>query len=197
MLHRMSESIADYFLYKEIIKIDNYKVYSYGFEMLLSIIIGIVLILFCGFISGSLCHAVLYYTLFILLRSFTGGYHADTHFTCKVVLCISFFSIVLFTRLYSSGYSLIIHILISFINICSVICFSPVENINKPISKNIKKRNRIISIFLYVIFIVLSSFFINTCAELSLFITLTLFNVTILMHIGFLKERRKKNENSG
>ena len=191
MIHQLSESIADYLLYRQIITMEKYSIYSYGLEMLLSIILGIILILLCGLLTGSIGHAVLFYSIFILLRSFTGGYHADTHFTCKAILCISFLSIL------SSNYNVIVHVLMSFINICSVICFSPVESVNKPISAEIKKRNRKISIFLYVAFIVLSSFLFKICAELSFFITLTLCNVTLLMYIGFFKERRKQNENSG
>ena len=90
MIHLLSMSIADYLFHRKIITIDKYPVYQYGLEMIISTILGVVLILLCGVLTGSFLHSIIFYLLFVTLRMFTGGYHADTHFMCKLVLCGSF-----------------------------------------------------------------------------------------------------------
>ena len=90
MIHLLSMSIADYLFHRKIITIDKYPVYQYGLEMIISTILGVVLVLLCGVLTGSILHAIIFYLLFVTLRMFTGGYHADTHFMCKLVLCGSF-----------------------------------------------------------------------------------------------------------
>ena len=43
MIHRLSLEIADYLFYREVIDINKYDIYRYGFEMIISTIIGVIL----------------------------------------------------------------------------------------------------------------------------------------------------------
>lgn len=79
MIHRLSLEIADYLFYREVIDINKYDIYRYGFEMIISTIIGVILILMCGILTNSLCHAIVFYGLFVIIRMNTGGYHANSH----------------------------------------------------------------------------------------------------------------------
>ncbi len=86
MISNLSNIVARYLLRERIIEEKNLPVYSYGFEIIISTVIGVVLILLIGVFTSSLFTAAIFCCLFIGLRFFTGGYHADTHFHCKLTL---------------------------------------------------------------------------------------------------------------
>ena len=88
MISNLSNIVARYLLREKIIEEKNMPVYSYGFEIIISTVIGVVLILLIGVFTSSLFTAAIFYCLFIGLRFFTGGYHADTHFRCKLPLLL-------------------------------------------------------------------------------------------------------------
>lgn len=195
MIHRLSLEIADYLFYRKIISIDKYDVYRYGLEMIISTLAGIVLILICGLLTNSFIHAVIFYGLFVILRMFTGGYHANSHIACKLTLCLSFLVTNCTYFILSDKFNIIMHMLILLFNLVTVIFFSPVECSKKTLSNTTKKRNKLISIILYIILMLVSicSYYM-AYNEWALFSILVISNVSILMYIGIIKERRNRHE---
>ena len=195
MIHRLSLEIADYLFYREIITIDKYDVYRYGLEMIISTLAGIVLILLCGLLTNSFIHAIIFYGLFVILRMFTGGYHADLHIACKLTLCISFLATNCTYYILVDKLNIIMYIFISLFNFVTVILFSPVKCSKKPISNTIEKKNKFISIILYIILMLVSvCLYYMAYNEWALFSVLVTSNVSILMYIGIIKERRNRHE---
>lgn len=195
MIHRLSLEIADYLFYRRIISIDKYDVYSYGLEMIISTLAGVMLILLCGLLTNSFIHAVIFYGLFVILRMFTGGYHADSHIACKLTLCLSFLVTNCTYYILAKKFNIIMYIFISLFNLITVIFFSPVECSKKPIPNTTKKKNKFISIILYVILMLVSMYsYYIAYIEWALFSILVTSNVSILMYIGIIKERRNRHE---
>lgn len=195
MIHRLSLEIADYLFYRRIISIDKYDVYSYGLEMIISTLAGIMLILLCGLLTNSFIHAVIFYGLFVILRMFTGGYHADSHIACKLTLCLSFLVTNCTYYILADKFNIIMHVLISLFNLVTVIFFSPVECSKKILSSATKKRNKLISIILHMSFTLVSlCLYYIAYNEMALFSILVTSNVSVLMYIGIIKERRQKHE---
>lgn len=116
------------------------KIYTYGFELLLSSVIGIVVLMMIS-IAGGKAFAWLPYLLgFIPVRITGGGYHAKTHFKC-----ILSFSLVFFAFLLSSIFvdiQSITYILLSFTTMVISLAVAPVEAINKPLSNEKRNKNR-------------------------------------------------------
>ena len=116
------------------------KKYIYGFELLLSSVIGIVVLMMISATEG-LAFAWLPYLLgFVPVRITGGGYHAKTHFSC-----ILSFSLVFLVFLLSSSFvdiQSITYILLSFLTLVITLAVAPVEAINKPLSKDKISRNR-------------------------------------------------------
>lgn len=195
MIHRLSLEIADYLFYRKIISIDKYDVYSYGLEMIISTVIGVILILICGILTNSFFYAIVFYGLFVILRMYTGGYHANSHITCKLTLCCSFLITNYTYYVFRDKLNIIIYAFISLFNLLTVIFFSPVQCSKKPLSDITKKRNKIISISLYI-FLILGSLclYYMSYNELALFSILVVSNVSVLMYIGIIKERSNKHE---
>ncbi len=195
MIHRLSLEIADYLFYRKIISIDKYDIYRYGLEMIVSTLAGVILILLCGLLTNSFVHAVIFYGLFVILRMFTGGYHADSHMVCKLTLCFSFLATNCTYYILADKFNIIMYALISFFNLVTVIFFSPVECSKKLLSNATKKRNKLISIILYMSLTLVSLFlYYIAYNEMALFSILVTSNVSILMYIGIIKERRNRHE---
>ena len=196
MIHRLSLEIADYLFYKKIITIEKYEVYSYGLEMLISAVMGAVLILVCGILTNSFVRSIIFYLLFVVIRMFTGGYHADSHLACKATLLCSFILINIAYFMLRSRCDLMIFILICVFNLVIVLLLSPVECVKKPLSDYVRKGNKVISVCLYL-FVFLLSFilFYMSYNEEAVFPILVVSDISLLMYIGNIKERRRSNEN--
>ncbi|AGK97360.1 hypothetical protein Clopa_2499 [Clostridium pasteurianum BC1] len=82
---------------------------------------------------------------FCPIRLFSGGYHAKTYWGCFFISLIEFFMIIICGKYIMINNAIIIILLvISFIFIC---IFSPVDNINKRIKSENRKKN--LKIILY------------------------------------------------
>lgn len=60
---------------------------------------------------NAVTHAFFFYLVFIGVRLFTGGYHADTHFKCKLTLVICSLFVLLSSNQYEALGELRLHIL--------------------------------------------------------------------------------------
>ena len=117
---------------------------------------------------------------FCPIRLFSGGYHAKTYWGCFFISFFVFWIIVI-----SGKYSIINSIvvisllIISFILIC---IFSPVDNINKRIKSEKRRKNLKYSSILITLFLVIACYFIpnkflNTAA-------ISIVSATIMMMVG-------------
>lgn len=182
MIHILSSLISDQFLRHDIISKDAKDVYTYGVEIIISSIIGLIITIMMGIFFNCLIQSMIYYVIFVALRSMTGGYHASTYLKCNIV----FSSISLFTLLFSkaaSSIKLSIGIITLFFlpAIATFLWLAPIENSNKPIEK--KKRiywkvtSVLLSVFLYILSILL---YINSHIFEAAVIIITVFVVSIL-----------------
>ena len=72
------------------------EVYEYGLDLLLYTSINIVTILFSAAIIGKLKESFVLLAVVLPLQSFCGGYHANTHFRCFLIMYIGWI-IAIFT----------------------------------------------------------------------------------------------------
>lgn len=110
--------------------------YRYGIEISISSLLNIILVLLVGLLIGHLLESVVYLILFILIRSFTGGYHADTYFRCNLLMCTTFVLTVLVNTVLTGRISLSMAMGISGLTEITVLALGPIENKNKPIDES-------------------------------------------------------------
>ena len=126
---------------------DEVAFYKYGIEISLSSIIGISLILLLGFILNNIPASLIYLSMFILIRTITGGFHASTYIKCNLLTSTGFI-LVLYLSLLMNGYINRLFILGAYILSIAIIVYkAPVENNNKPISSSKRKVFKIIGRF--------------------------------------------------
>ncbi len=142
MEHRLAQKLSSYFIDKSIISQEDYEIYVYGGELLISFTISTSFILLLGLVFNKLVETLLFLTVFIVLRRYTGGYHAPSHFKCKLTT-VATYLLVLGLSVWTSV-KLINYIMICLFGCAVILSIGPIENLNKPLSASQKTRNRLI-----------------------------------------------------
>lgn len=164
--------------------------YRYGIEISISSLLNIVLVVIAGILIHHIIESIVFLTLFILIiliRSFTGGYHADTYFRCNLLMCTTFILTALANSIFSNKFSLLIIIVLICVTELIVSILGPIENKNKPIDDSKRIKLKIIGIVITLI-INCTGLFLSR-SYLGTMIILTTFLIALLMIAAKIKER--------
>lgn len=95
--------------------------------------IGLAITLLAGVFLKMFFLSILYYLVFVTVRQFTGGYHADSYLNCNLAfLAVTFFTLGMTKLCAVEGiYTITLHGLISAAALLSIWVYAPVENPNK------------------------------------------------------------------
>ena len=191
MITKLCHIIADFFIKEKIISEEQRDVYEYGLELCVSTLIGVIITVVIGLLFNRFFETLTFYIVFCFTRLFCGGFHAKCYLTCKITfVCILI--LVLLSDCLLSGiqdYFWIILYLFSLIVVCS---FAPVENPNKLLSAQEKKRSKIISIVEMTVWLAVMGIMYILHSNLYHIVALTLFFVAALMLLGLFCGRRDK-----
>lgn len=197
MIKTISAKILTFILKNSDIDEKNSEIYQYGIEVTISSILNITLIILCSIITGDIILGYVFLVCFIALRSYSGGYHADTYFKCNVIFTLLFFIVVGFGRslLFFFGYDLRIYGVITVLAFMPVLFFSPVQNIHKILSvdQKISCRKKSIAIFSLLTLIGFSLVACENYYGVIIIITDVIVSAMILIEIFI--QRRKEHEN--
>ena len=119
---------------------DKERVIAYGYELLITSSVGVLLLSVCAFVSGLYLAWIPFLIGFAPLRTVAGGYHAPTHALCYLVTTSIFCFCLAIAGIGLLSY---IHLLsIMVVSVFLVFLFAPVEARNKPLTKMKYARNR-------------------------------------------------------
>lgn len=163
MYSKISRKITSCLIDLGIIDNNDFEIYEYGFEVILSFLFSILIINVFSFILNRFVETLLYLIGFFSVRAVCGGYHAKHHYSCFGITISTYFFFLFFQHYLSSKHYLnqfvIFIIIVSFI---IILVFSPVEHPNNPMTEFRKRRNRIYSIVLsFVLCVVLGISLLN------------------------------------
>ena len=191
MLEYMSDKIARILVSQKIISDCDLDVYAYGLALLLSFFFNTVIMFIIGIITHRLVETILFLIVFVILRSFSGGYHADTFLKCMI---ITFSTYALVISLSAVKVSLIVYLAVLFAGFFIILVKAPIEHPNKEISACDKKRHKLSSIVLYAAFSGLGVILDNYNTRLKSTIFFALLTVIVLL---FIKESTKGDAQNG
>lgn len=170
-------------------------VYRYGFEITISSILNIILVLCCGIIMDDVLASVVYLFVFILIRIFTGGYHATSYLRCNIVMVVSFLlTYALYRVLIGLNTDIRILEAILLANGLPIIIFSPVKNPHKELTPKKAKKFRVISIVIYICLSVLALTAILFEIQYGTLIIVTLTTVSVMILVEIFMQRRGYHE---
>jgi len=157
----MSKNISSFFIKREIIPYEDFEVYAYSFEIVISSALSFVTLAIIAILSGTVHYTALFLLGFIPLRLVAGGYHAKSHFRCFFILIVSYSVFLLLLYWIPDGIFLPV-IIMAAVSIVLVFVFAPCPDSNKPVTMQeellFKKLSRITVICCTAAICVLSVF---------------------------------------
>ena len=149
MIEKCSDVITDWLGRCDVIKDEDRELYKYASYSVLVSISPLVLAILVGYVMGAIKESLLIIVSFVVVRKFSGGYHANKASTCFwgssliLVLCI------ILSLCIDCGWGLM---LITTVSVVSLVCFSPIDNENRVLSKEEYDRNKRITIVIVLFF---------------------------------------------
>lgn len=195
MIKRLAEKLAKFVCSHLNTPPEMVDVYRYGFEITISSILNMILVLCCGIIMGDVLASIVYLFVFILIRIFTGGYHATSYWRCNIVMVVSFLLTYALYRILI-GIDTDIRILeaILLANGLPIIIFAPVKNPHKELTPKKAKKFRVISIVIYICLSALALAAILFEIQYGTLIIVTLTAVSVMILVEIFMQRRGYHE---
>ena len=192
MEHKLSLLVCNRLLKKGVITEELKDVYIYGFDLLFSFLISTTIILTIGIIVGQIVPTLFFLITFILVRRYTGGYHANTYLKCQICT-ISFYLISLLLSIFLNTH-IYLFVGMGFIGIVIILLFGPIENPHKPLTNDEKKKHKITGLILFSLVCISGSivkYFNDTWGNMFFY---TLLIIIVLMIIPLFERRNSTNE---
>ncbi len=125
-----------------IIEAKDRNIYEYSIKSLLGNILNIVSCILIGILCGEIIRALVFLLIMIPLRSTIGGCHLNSPFLCFLASCGIVFVCILAPE-YLYNISIIIYILSALLWLVIIAIISPVDCIEKPMTKHEKVQMKI------------------------------------------------------
>lgn len=148
MEHKVAVKLCRHLIDNQTIEKEYEDVYTYGLELLISFIISTSIILVIGLAINRIAETLIYFLVFISLRQFSGGYHADTYLRCKISTVLTYVLIIVLSEVTRLS---IPHYILLFPLAMVLLLQGPVENPNKPMTSYQHDRNKVISIAIFLL----------------------------------------------
>lgn len=192
MLQRLALKLTSFIFKNAKLDSELFEVYKYGVEITISSLLNIVLIITAGIVISDVISGVIFLAVFILLRSFVGGYHAKTYFMCNALFLLTYLVVYYINSALTAfiNKELLSRILTVFIllGIIPIIAFAPVKNPYKPLSERHARISRMIGIAVYILLSIAGLALYYGNIRYGSFTILTLASVLIVIEI--IKKRR-------
>lgn len=176
MISKLAKNIAHFFVVQKIVEEPKEAIYAYGMELLLSDVLNALIVLLISLISHTLPAVIVFTTVFMGLRKFVGGYHANSHLSCMFTLVVVMLIFSYGICNVSEKYAWVVSIGFVAISIPVVFTLAPIPHPNKPVSDvkkaKLKKRSRIFILLLSMLAFTLIIFRLNT---ISLYVSSGIF----------------------
>ena len=189
MLGYLSNHLVDFLLHKGTVREEDREIYVYGYQIIISSMFGIILVLILGVLLKCLPESLTFLVVFIITRQYCGGYHARTFLKCCLLFVFAYLAILLLMELIMNRIVIYQIICLLLIYIITIFKYAPVENENKRLSGKTKALNRKKSIALSLFWSLIAIGLYSWSHVLSLMIVLTLILITIfILVVEFRKE---------
>lgn len=192
MLEQLSLKIATHWATKGIIPQEDTDIYRFGIEVGISTMVNLLLLMLVSLLFFDFIDFLIFITFFVILRQYSGGYHADTHIKCNAItlLCYSLCTIISHqvTINYLSTSILFV------VGLAMMALTAPIKNHNKTITRKQLPRYKITAIIIFVLEIIVTYtllYFDNHYSSNAFCTTLC---IIILMPIGMISYNRKEKK---
>ncbi len=176
------------FLYKQgVIEEEEMEICKYGIQISLANLFNFCIAFGIGLIFQALVEIGIFYIVFVSLRFFCGGYHADSYgkcFSLFAVTCIGYLAMLGIFAAFGKNIDILLAAALTILGIC-ILKKAPIEHSNRPFSEGEKRRFRKRSIQLYLLWSVIGIILCVLRAErLSAGLTSVFIIISVYMIVG-------------
>lgn len=161
MYHRFAQNITSHLIKKTIIKKTDEDIYVYGFEMLLSQMVYISIMIIIAVLANAFIETIAFFIGFYLYRKVAGGYHANTYIKCHLLFAATQALFLIALHSFPTYYRFTFIACVLLICIIITFMFAPIDHPNKPFDYKeylkYKKQSRLFCV-LFFVFIVMFFF---------------------------------------
>ena len=195
MISKFAEKLVDCLYCQHDISDDEQELYKYGFFVLLSQILYLIIAIILGSIFKSVFESVIFYIAFQFIRRYAGGFHAKTETRCEILSTLSILCCIVLIKL-SKMYDIRIALLsISFVFATLIFILCPLDTPEKPLSDKEFKYFRKISWI--VLFIIVVAIIVTYCFNIEFVLLpccMSLILESILLTSGKFQKNLKKTQ---
>ena len=141
MIYKFSRYLTRLLCKESMISDDQEELYDYGFQITIANMTNFVIALLTGICFHAVIEMAFIYCIFVSLRFFCGGYHADTYGKCFLlfaVTCMTCLWVAKWIAGYQETWFLLFPASLFFLGLC-IWKKAPVENPNRPMTDGEKK----------------------------------------------------------
>lgn len=186
----IAEKLTKYIVEKNIAFNEDYEIYKYGFQVGLEILFFMVTIIFVAMKKGMFWECVLFFGVFVPLRSLVGGFHMKSYCSCYFMSCMVTWCALYFIK--NHPFNANLSLAIALCN-CFLIGFiKPTKNKNRPVdrkeSKKFSIKSRMILIIISIFSILFNIIELETCLNtISITLSVILFSMWLEKARQFLR----------
>lgn len=148
MINNLSIKLTNKLISKGSITENKRELYIYGFFMLISHLMYLVLTIILGLIFKCFLESVIFYIAFQFIRRYAGGFHAKTEATCEILSSLSIFCCIGVIRISKICDIKIALLCLSLLFAISIFIFCPLDTPEKPLTDKEHKHFRKISLMI-------------------------------------------------
>ncbi len=188
-MEQTAKKIVAWQISRGILSEKDRAVYQYAYELLISQTINILLAGIIAFLFKAPFAVVTFLACYIPLRSFCGGYHANTNLGCTIVSALVL-CVVLFVYQETGRFLLKWYPLIFIAAGCMVMKFAPVQDHNKPLDETEREKYRTSGRIIWIIEAVIGVFMYLWHVRLGLVIALSHMLLSVMLGLGVFKNQK-------
>ena len=172
MLEKLVNKIIKKQVEKKTIGQEEVGIYRYGYFLLFKVLLNIIIAFIIGILFKDLKTIIVFLAVYIPIRTYSGGWHADKLWKCTVISNIMIVGIELWvkycTKALNNNIVYISSFVVLFICIVYICVVSPVDTKTKPLNAKEKKiyKNKLLRIIVFQICILLIFVFSKAKAEI-------------------------------
>lgn len=130
-----TEIVVDWMIHNHAIHKEDKGLYVFALDSAVMLVLPLLLGGAIGFLLGSLKHGIILVVPFMILRKFSGGYHAKKRWICTVLSSLLLFLCIALSMKVQFGQTVIISTILAAI---SLAIFSPIDSENRLLDKKEK-----------------------------------------------------------
>lgn len=142
MISKIADHISQKLIAISLIEENDRDLYVYGFFLLIARIFFFIIVIIAGFLTGILFESIVFYFVFVLLRTYAGGMHAKTEAQCTILTTFALTASVIYIRILSQMQSISCSIFLLISGCLCILLFSPLDTKAKPLDAHEKKNYR-------------------------------------------------------